>query len=223
MVNKTSYLGLTTYNLIEDTSVGMNVVIGNTAGTSASANPRILDTYASQSSASILKLSASTVSLTASYVALKNQVFGTPITSASYNQIEIDAYGKIISGSVVLVGTGNTLLTNMSGKDLPKGAVAIYSSACSLCFTTTTIDSDDRICGILTQGIANNTQGVLAKSGNIPVYVSGCVTAGHWLVISSTSGCARDSASSVRLPTGNVGVALETKVASGSIMAYVMI
>jgi hypothetical protein len=224
MAQKTSYLGLNTYNLIEDASVGMNVIIENTAGASASANPKILDTYASQSSASILNLSASTVILTASYIALKNQVFGTTITSASYNIVEVDTYGKVISGSVTRVGTGNTLLTNKSGTNLPKGAIGIYSTASPSCFVLTTIESDDRLCGVLTEEVANNNTGVFAKSGNIYVYVSGCVTAGNWLIVSSTSGCAKDSGSSVKPPVGCVGIALETRVAtSGSITAYVMI
>jgi hypothetical protein len=171
------------------------------------------------SSGSIARVSGSMNVISASRTVLNNQIFGTPITSASFNRVMVDAYGKVIAGSVVLLQAGGIVLTNNSGSFFPMGSTAVLSGSYGNDFTVTYIPNDDAVCGIMTEDRTNNTQASLAVDGTMPVLVSGSVAVGHWLITSACTGKAEDSYYSVRPQHGAVGIALTSCSASGSVIA----
>jgi hypothetical protein len=226
MVTKTSFLNLNMYNTIADSGVNFGTFIQDISGSATDSNTTIFDKYASTlgisstgSSGSIARVTGSMVIISASNVLLNNQVFGTIIASASFNQITVDNYGKVISGSVVRPKAGGIILTNRSGSFLPAGSTAIFSASYGADFFVTNIPGDDAICGITTEDRDNNAETSLAVAGAAPILVTGSVAVGHWLITSACTGRAFDSCYTVKPDKGAIGIALTSCSASGSVIA----
>jgi hypothetical protein len=144
-----------------------------------------------------------------SYAARTHIVAGAEATLADYNQ-GMDNEAQLKAWVDI---AGKASMTNKSGGDLAAGAVVILEAAYDDAFTTTTIASDRRILGVLSESIANNAAGlVYTAPEKCTVLVQGNVARGDFLVTSTTAG----RASSVgKLKSGPGIFAVATTAYSG--------
>lgn len=110
---------------------------------------------------------------------------------------------------------GDVSLVNKSGVLQEAGTVVIPDYTADYGFTTTDIEGDSRVVGVLSEDIANNASGKVGVGKKTStVKVTGNVARGEWLITSSTAGMAK--ASGTTRPPGAIGVAMTAYEGGGN-------
>lgn len=139
MTSKTTFLKLQLYDTATDGPDAFYNFVGDISGTSASSNMKLIDTSASQTSASIVaitgsivvlqntpsSISGSSVMSTTTGSVVKHNVSG--ITAGSYTTVMVDKYGHVTAGSQTAVNTFS--LNGRVGGDPTNWNIAGTSSA----------------------------------------------------------------------------------------------
>jgi hypothetical protein len=92
-------------------------------------------------------------------------------------------------------GSLEITVTNSSGGALAEGDVVIFDKADSgsglLKVTTTTVEGDKRICGVMGEAVSDGASGKMLVMGIVPVLCTGTVAVGNALITSTTAKVAR--------------------------------
>lgn len=108
MTSTTSILGLKTYNATTDASTLTLSYINDVSGSSSAENLQIIDSFARNVITGCYMSASTGITISGSKISLTP----TGVVSGSYNQIEVDTYGRIISGSITAASSGSL---NISG------------------------------------------------------------------------------------------------------------
>lgn len=205
----TTNLHLTTYNTVTDGSTLFYDYVNQNSGSLATSNMGIIDRFAGETSASITNATSgcfvtlesnatnlnahilsdgigTSVTKSASTVSIDLAVTG--ITSASYTVVEVDQYGRVISGSQTSTGGGGghtieeegTILTQRDTMNFV-GAGILASDVTSGSVSKTQVEVDWNI----TSGSISASQIVNIPTGTASVVV-GAFTVGGQLNLNGT-------------------------------------